>query len=265
MADGASGGSAVLTAGSLTLNASAADQQRLLDLQQLDAALDLLAHRRKILPAHAQVTRLDTELARARDLLVAVETEASDIARAQVKAEADVEQVRARVRRNQGRLDAGQVGSPKELESLQHELVSLGRRQSGLEDVELAIMERAESAETRRVHLVGERDRLTAERDQAAADRDAALETISADEAGKRELRSILSGQIDPALVALYEKLRGQFDGVGAAPLIQRRCGGCRMELNVTDLNRIKAAPEDEVLRCEECRRILVRTDASGL
>jgi uncharacterized protein len=47
--------------------------------------------------------------------------------------------------------------------------------------------------------------------------------------------------------------------------LRQRRCGGCQLELNNVDMSRIKAAPEDEVLRCEECRRILVRTAESGL
>ncbi len=47
--------------------------------------------------------------------------------------------------------------------------------------------------------------------------------------------------------------------------LRQRRCHGCQLELNAVDLNHIKAAAEDEVIRCEECRRILVRTPESGL
>ncbi len=261
----AGAGRADLTPGSLVLNASAAAQHRLLDLQQLDAALDLLAHRRRTLPEHAEVVRLDAELARVRDLLVAVETEASDIARETTKAEADVEQVRARARRDQARLDSGQVGSPRELENLQHELVSLGRRQAELEDVELAVMERAESAEARRVELAGIKESLGSERDGVVTRRDEAVGKIDRDAAGKAELRGILAGQVDAPLLALYEKLREQFGGIGAAALAQRRCGGCRMELNVTDLNRIKAAPEDEVLRCEECRRILIRTDESGL
>ena len=66
-------------------------------------------------------------------------------------------------------------------------------------------------------------------------------------------------------LVALYEKVRTSSSGVGAAALHQGRCEGCHLQLNTTDINRIREADEDEVLRCEECRRILVRTATSGL
>ena len=64
--------------------------------------------------------------------------------------------------------------------------------------------------------------------------------------------------------MALYEKMRAQH-GVGAAALRGGRCEGCHLSLNTVDLARIRAAPPDEVLRCEECRRILVRTAESGL
>jgi predicted nucleic acid-binding Zn-ribbon protein len=65
-------------------------------------------------------------------------------------------------------------------------------------------------------------------------------------------------------LMALYERLREQ-KGIGAALLRARQCGGCNMTLDASELSRIKAAPADEVIRCEECQRILVRTDESGL
>jgi predicted nucleic acid-binding Zn-ribbon protein len=70
---------------------------------------------------------------------------------------------------------------------------------------------------------------------------------------------------IPAALLALYEKIREQSDGVGAARLYQRRCEGCRLSVPPNDLNTIRSAPLDEVIRCEECRRILVRTAESGL
>ena len=66
-------------------------------------------------------------------------------------------------------------------------------------------------------------------------------------------------------LLNLYDKLRAQHGGVGAAALRHRRCQGCNLTLNTVDLNAMRAAPDDEVLRCEECRRILVRTADSGL
>ena len=77
--------------------------------------------------------------------------------------------------------------------------------------------------------------------------------------------RDEVAGEMPADLLALYEKLRTQHGGVGAAKLFRGRCEGCHMELNPTDIGRIREAPSDAVVRCEECRRILVRASDSGL
>jgi uncharacterized protein len=231
----------------------------------MDTRLDQLAHRRRGLPEHAEIAALEARLAELRDFTVAATTEVSDIEREQAKAEADVEQVRLRADRDQARLDSGQVSSPKELESLQHEIASLVRRQGDLEDVQLEVMERLENAQARVGELAAETERVTAGRDEAAARRDASYAEIDAEISSTDALREVLAGQIDAGLVTLYEKIRASSGGVGAAALHQRRCEGCRLEINTVDLGRFRAAAPDEVLRCEECRRILVRTDESGL
>jgi hypothetical protein len=197
--------------------------------------------------------------------IVAVETERSDCSRELRKAEADVDQVRTRATRDRQRLDSGQVSSPKELESLQHELVTLGRRQSDLEDVVLEVMERLESAETRHAELSRQRDEAQAQLGQLTSQRNAALFDIDAELVALSIQRETQVGGIDIPLVELYEKIRVQQGGIGAAEVRQRRCTGCRLELNNVEINELKAAADDEVLRCEECRRILVRTAESGL
>jgi predicted nucleic acid-binding Zn-ribbon protein len=196
---------------------------------------------------------------------VAAETERSDIEREQEKADTDVQQVRKRADRDRARLESGQVNSPKDLQNLQHEVESLARRQSELEDVELAIMERLEDVERHLTGLRSQQETVAVERATTLARRDSALVEIDDEAALVTQARATASGQIDGALVTLYEKVREQQGGTGAAALQHRRCQGCRLELNNTDINRIKAAAEDEVLRCEECRRILVRTPESGV
>ena len=59
--------------------------------------------------------------------------------------------------------------------------------------------------------------------------------------------------------VELYEKVKGSGGGVGAALLIGNTCDGCRLAINAVEMERIKSLDSEEVLRCEECRRILVR------
>jgi predicted nucleic acid-binding Zn-ribbon protein len=238
---------------------------RLLELQALDSRLDQLAHRRKNLPEHAEVERLTARLAQLRDLVVAAQTEEGDIAREQAKAEADVDQVRARAARDQERLNSGRISSPKELSSLQHEIGSLAKRQADLEDTVLEIMERHEEADGRITELTAAREATAAELAEVEQRRDAAFAEIDSEASGAAGQRKELAASMPRDLVALYEKIREAQGGVGAASLRQRRCEGCRLELDITDFNRVRDAPPDAVLRCEECRRILIRTPQSGL
>ncbi|WP_405868442.1 zinc ribbon domain-containing protein [Streptomyces sp. NBC_01515] len=247
------------------MNAAPADQIRLLEVQALDVRLSQLAHKRNSLPEHAEIDSLTKDLTQLRDLLVAVQTEESDCAREQTKAEQDVDQVRQRATRDQQRLDSGAVTSPKDLENLQREIVSLAKRQGDLEDIVLEVMERRESAQERTAELTERVGSVQGRIDDATARREAAYETLDADEATAEKEREVVSATIPADLLKLYDKLRQQQGGIGAAKLYQRTCQGCRQELAITDFNEVRAAAPDTVVRCENCRRILVRTSDSGL
>jgi uncharacterized protein len=200
-----------------------------------------------------------------RDQIVVAETEQSDLARELTKAESDVDQVRSRAERDQKRLDAGQVSSPKELESLQHEIATLANRQGDLEEVVLEIMERLESSQSRSSELSAQQEGARARVAALTASRDTITGEIDAETEKLQAQRATQVGSLAEDLVALYEKIREQQGGVGAAELRQRRCGGCRLELNNVEINELRDADPDEVMRCDECRRILVRTAESGL
>jgi uncharacterized protein len=246
------------------VKASPETQLRLLELADLDAELARLEHRRRGLPEVAEVAAIDARDAELRDAIVAAETSEKDLAREQAKAEADVDQVRNRSARDRARLDAGQVSSPRELEILQSEIASLLRRQSELEEVALDVMERREAAQGSRDSLTAERAELAARREVAVARRDEALGELGEQTDKAADRRAGVAAQVPDDLLALYERMRVQH-GVGAAALRGGRCEGCHLTLNTVDLNHIRAAADDEVLRCEECRRILVRTPESGL
>lgn len=238
--------------------APAADQVRLLALQDLDSTLARLDARRRTLPEAQRAAELETRVAALHEDAVILRTRVSDLDREVAKAEREVEQVRTRAERNRARLETG-TGSGKDLMGLQHELETLTARQRDLEDVELEVMERREVDGDR---LASVEQQLAAAREQlteAVAARDVALADIVAE--GRRvtaERTQAVSG-VDAGLVALYEKIRPTRSGVGAAKLEGGRCGGCHLDIPPSDLAQLRAAPADEVIRCEECGRILIR------
>ncbi|MHB2023559.1 MAG: zinc ribbon domain-containing protein, partial [Mycobacteriales bacterium] len=238
---------------------------RLLDLQALDSALDRLAHRRDSLPESTRVGELATALREEQDALVTAQAADGDLAREQRKSESDVDLVRTRRERDRARLDTGAVSSPRELENLQSEIASLARRQSELEDQVLEVMERRESLAAQISAAKARVAELAEELATTQARRDALLSEIDAETAAATQQRKELSAHLPAELVSLYEKIRSGQGGIGAAALRQGRCEGCHLQLNTSELNEFRSAAPDQVLRHEECRRILVRTPESGI
>jgi predicted nucleic acid-binding Zn-ribbon protein len=246
------------------VKASPQNQLRLLELADLDAELVRLARRRQGLPEVAELAEMEARASELKDALVMVETELSDLSKEQGRAERDVDQVRTRIDKDRARLDAGQVSAARELAGLQSEIESLHRRQGDLEEIVLDLMERREALVSRRDELAAERDSLADETAIVAARRDAAVKEIDEQAGRASDERGGIAAEVPADLLKLYEQIRG-VRGVGAAALRAGRCEGCHLTLNTVDLNEIRASAPDEVVRCEECRRILVRTPESGL
>jgi len=246
------------------LKADPTHQLTLLDVAELDSRAAQLRHQRSHLPELAEIAALEKERTEITDRVRDARIVVDDLTVEQAKADREVDQVRTRRERDRTRMDTGQITNPKDLERMQHELVSLERRITTLEDAELEVMEaleeaqqvfdglgiRADDIDTRLAELVTLRD-----------DKQAGIDASLTEVSGARE--TAVEGMPDD-LMALYERLREQ-KGIGAALLRARQCGGCNMSLDSSELSRIRSAPEDEVIRCEECQRILVRTDESGL
>ncbi|MGZ4495007.1 MAG: zinc ribbon domain-containing protein [Nocardioides sp.] len=234
-------------------------------MQELDSRLDQIRHQLRTLPETSQLTALATERAALEDQVRDARIRVDDLAKEQRKADADVEQVKTRRKRDQDRMDAGQVTNPKDLARMQQELVSLDRRISNLEDEELEVMEQLEAAQAELAELTARAEAVDAQTAELADSRGKKAAALEAEAADLTRQRGPVADGVPKDLLALYTKVRDQKGGVGAAPLRARRCGGCSLELNAADMGVIAKAPTDEVLRCEECNRILVRTSESGI
>jgi uncharacterized protein len=245
------------------VKAEPAVQRQLLDLAEVDAELARVAHRRRNLPELAEITEAEKRLRERRDALVAAQTTASDLEREVSKQEREIESVRARAERDRKLMESGSV-SAKQLADLERELETLARRQSVLEDDQLELMERKEAVDADVQRTAAEVDKAEQELADAQRRRDEALADLDTTQARREADRKNLVPKLPENLLALYERVRAH-KGIGAALLKSRRCGACQLELDRSSIAEIKAAPDDEVVQCENCDAILVRTPESGL
>ncbi len=233
-------------------------QLRLLDLARLDRDISNAEHRRRTLPELAMITAGTNRVEELRGAAVLAQTEVSDLDRAGRKMDNEIDAVRARAQRDTERIASG-AGQAKDLSNLQHEIQSLARRQSVLEDEALELMERREVADATLARLDGELTQARTELEAAQSRRDDAFADIDDGLERARVQRAEVAAGMPADLLALYDRIYAT-GKIAAAPLRGSRCEACRMDLDRVALGEIHAAPDDAVVRCTECGAILVRS-----
>ena len=240
------------------MQASTEQQGLILELQLLDNEIMQANTKLKSLPEIEQLLHIEKRVTAANDELSVVKTESDQIALELRRGEVDVETVTDRIKKDEARLSSGNA-TPKELEQLQHEVETLKKRQESLEEIELEIMIRNDAVIARTNTLSTDLASLQTLKDEISGRLQSATDDINKVIADKNTSRSAVAGKIEKALLDLYEKIRGNGGGVGAAALVGNKCNGCNLAINAVEMDRIKSLAKDELLRCEECRRILVR------
>lgn len=238
--------------------APAADQLRLLDVQEADLRIQQAQHKREHLPVLADIADLEAQDSVLDEEAIARGAEVSDLSREVTKAEDDVQAVRTRADRGRERLAAGSSNA-KDLQALQSEMELLERRQADLEEVQLEAMEKLETAEAAQAEVVAKREDISKRVRELIHQRDVEFRAIDEEIETTQAERAKSAEGLDAGLLALYERLRDAKGGVGAALLQGATCLGCHMTLNAADVSAIQDAAPDQITRCEECSRILVR------
>ncbi len=230
--------------------------EKLLGLQELDLAADRLQARRGVIETGA-------ELADARRAADVVEQKIGEIRLAldsiqteEKRLEHEISSVDQRIQAEQKRLYDGSVANPKELSSIQAEIESLGRRKTRLEDEEIGQMEHREALESRLPPLEKEHGELRQRALEVEGSMEKELGEIRSTLEARRSEREAMLPEFDEELLELYEDLRAQKRGVGAAALVDGVCQGCHEKLSAMALDKLKRT--DGIRRCEYCRRILI-------
>jgi predicted nucleic acid-binding Zn-ribbon protein len=232
-------------------------QRRLLDLAGFDQTINAAEHRRATLPQLAVIASGTEKLVELRGAKVLAETEVGDLERANRKLDNEIDQVRTRAARDAQRSAAG-AGNAKDLENLQHEIISLARRQGVLEDEALELMEQKETADAELSLIQAEFEASRAAVLAAETARDDLFTDIDAELDAHRRGRADLVAGLPADLAALYERIR-KSGKVAAAKLNGGRCDACRMDLDRVELSSIASSASDEIVRCPECGAILIR------
>jgi predicted nucleic acid-binding Zn-ribbon protein len=246
----------------MALKASPEDQALLLDLQALDTKLQQLGHRAANLPELATIAGLAT----VRDGLRTTVGEANgawEDAQLELKrTESDVAVVEARVARDKERMQTS--ASVKDVAAFEQELAALAKRQSDLEDIELAVMETVDEKVKELSDARAQLEAVEAKIAEAAGTRDTALAGLDGEKAAAASEREALAARLPADLLALYEKQRARY-GVGASHLRGGVSSASGVALNSSDMTVVRAAAPDDVLLCPDSNAILVRTNESGL
>jgi uncharacterized protein len=228
----------------------------LLDLQQLDLTIDRSQARAAALTSGAELdaARREADVSESRQGELRLQLEALD--RDGKKVEHEIDSLSQKAAAEQRRMSSGSVANARELDAIGHEIENLKRRVADREDELLTIMERREAIETaaKEADVEAEEQRVRVEQIRAASQDE--LTQITAELEERRRERAERAASIDAELLELYEDLRRQKKGVGAAALVANVCQGCHEQLSAVELDKIRHT--EDVPRCEYCRRILV-------
>jgi uncharacterized protein len=240
----------------MVANADPAALNRLLDLQVEDSAIRQLQHRRETLPEAQELAAVNDRLAElASDLEIATK-QFEEAEREQSRLEGEISLIDDKISREDKRMLSGGVSSPKELSALQAEVESLRRKKSGIEDQLLEVMEQREQAETTLRSIRDEHEAITKRSAELGDVVNRAIQDIDADLSLHGQQRDAIAPEIPADLVTLYDRLRAEKAGIGAAALRSGTCEGCHTQLPAKEVERLRS--EGGLQRCDNCRRILV-------
>ena len=240
----------------MVANVEPATLNRLLELQVEDSAIKQLRHRREALPEAQELAAVNDRLAELSSDLEIATKHFEEAEREQARLEGEISLIDDKVKREEQRMFSGGVSNPKELSALQAEVESLKRKKSGIEDGLLEVMLQKEGAEATLSSIKEEHEAATRRSAELGDVVNRLVQDIDADLSTHGQQRDAIAADLPADLLTLYDKLRAEKAGVGAAALRSGTCEGCHTQLPAKEVERLRA--EGGLQRCDNCRRILV-------
>ena len=176
-----------------------------------------------------------------------------DLAHQQHSAEWEIDDLVNKLTTVEEQLYSGRIRNPKELTNLQHEVEMLKTKRDQLEDKALEIMDQVELASASAAATSSEFKKLEAEWQSQQQQLSADIEALKSKLSDLKRKRQLLSAEIDPQAIEVYDKLRKQ-KGQAVAKVEQGICRGCRISLPFSELQQVRSG---NLVHCSSCGRIL--------
>ena len=239
------------------MRAANESQKLLIELSSIDQKITRLSNQKQNHPQLRKIAELTARLPSIEASIVENDSRINETKKERARAEVDVENIAKRVEKDNERLNSGET-SAKDLTQIQHEIGTLKSKQKDLEEVEISILEILEDLDHKKsglqeilIQVNDEINQLNIliKGDFSKANSDIAVFTTN---------RNKVVAKIDKSLVELYDKIRLEH-GMGAGMFSHGMCSSCQIQISPAEIVKINALDPEEVIRCENCRCILVR------
>ena len=223
----------------------------LVELQKIDGEI---FHLRKELLSHPELQKKnDADFEKKKTNLKTSENELKTLQVKQKEKENDLLSREDKIAKLQGQLY--QLKTNKEYSAMELEIKSLKADKSVLEEDILRLLDvvdQAKGACVKEKELLSGEEKLYKEASEALKKKSA---DIQAEIQALEEKRKTYTPNIEPRLLAQYEKILKNREGLALVPVKGNACGGCHLGLPPQVVNEIMI--HDKLVVCESCTRIL--------
>lgn len=224
-------------------------------LQEIDRRKQALDDQLAALPAVAEITAMQEQLASIRGEMAAKKSELVQLEKERKRCELDASDAAAKQKEMGGRLYGGTISNLKELEKLEKMIGEYRKQEAEAEDRELSLLLQADGLQAAVNSLSAKANELQALLSVKENEYATAADTLRAEMAGLPPLRAAILSQLDERTIGQYEALREKKKGLVIVPVRKQTCGGCRIGLSMGTMQELRNP--NRLVLCENCGRIL--------
>ncbi len=232
---------------------------QLLVLQGYDTTLDQLRHKHSHHPIRSQIADGEANQAELQSVIDEISGRKHELDRQQKKLDDEVASLDDKRAKIDAKLYNGSVTATKDLLALQDEAAMLLKRKQGIEDEELEVMELVEVVEAELAPVTDTLESLQSAGEEHEKALAVALAEVEVEIEATETQRAEAAEQVPGELLSHYDSLRIDFGGVAVARLVGSSCDGCHMALSAMAIDKIRKLPDDAVVTCDQCGRLLIR------